>query len=219
MNNFFKGISLLGLSWKSWYYFLWYNFFSSHVVRNDRMKFLWPKRHSVIRFEKGARLILNANYIIGTQQVKGAHQEGRLLVQEHGTFIIGTEGFEQFAGMFIRVMPHGELQIDGLVANEGCQITAGKRIYIGSGCLFARDVTLRSDDVHHIDIKGYEPSKPISIGNHVWLGQGATVMKGVSIGDGAIIAAKALVLKDVPAMSLAGGIPAKIIKENVKWKA
>ena len=183
------------------------------------MKFLWPMRHTVIQFEKGARLVLNAHYVIGTQQMKGSHQEGRLLVQKNGTFIIGHEGFEQFAGMYIRVMPGGELEIDGLVANEGCQITAGQKISIGSGCLFARDVTLRSDDVHTIKIDGYEASRPITLGNHVWVGQGATILKGVTVGDGAVIAAKALVLKDVPAQALVGGVPAKIIRENIEWEA
>ena len=219
MNKLFKGLSLLGVSWRAWYYFIRYNFFCSHVQRNSRMKFLWPMRHTIIRFEKGARLILNANYVIGTQQVKGSHQEGRLLVQKKGTFIIGSEGFEQFAGMYIRVMPGGELEIDGLVANEGCQITAGRKIHIGNGCLFARDVTLRSDDVHTIRIEGYEASRPITIGNHVWIGQGATILKGVTVGDGAIIAAKSLVLKDVPAQALVGGVPAKVIRENVEWEA
>lgn len=49
------------------------------------------------------------------------------------------------------------------------------------------------------------------------IGIGSTILKGVNIGDGAIIAARALVNKDVPAKCLVGGVPAKIIKENVEW--
>ena len=61
-------------------------------------------------------------------------------------------------------------------------------------------------------------SKPIKIGNHVWIGQRATVLKGVTIGDGAVIAAGSIVTRDVPPHSLVGGIPAKVLKENVEWK-
>lgn len=67
-------------------------------------------------------------------------------------------------------------------------------------------------------INGSEPTRPIVIGNKVWIGTNVTVLKGVKIGDGCVIAAGSLVTKDIPANCLAGGVPAKVIKENVKWK-
>lgn len=54
----------------------------------------------------------------------------------------------------------------------------------------------------------------IVIGNDVWIGYEATILSGVHIGDGAIIGAKALVTKDVPAYSIVGGIPAREIKKR-----
>lgn len=58
-------------------------------------------------------------------------------------------------------------------------------------------------------------NKPLPvIGNDVWIGYGATVMNGVSIGDGAIIAARAVVTKDVPPYTIVGGNPAKIIRQR-----
>lgn len=54
---------------------------------------------------------------------------------------------------------------------------------------------------------------PIRIGNNVWIGAQATVLPGVTIGDGAIVGAGAVVTRDVPANVIVGGIPAKIIKK------
>lgn len=71
-------------------------------------------------------------------------------------------------------------------------------------------------DYHSIDGKPY--TVPVTIGNHVWIGCKSIILKGVNIGDGAIIAAGSVVTKDVPPFSLVAGSPAKLIKENVKWE-
>ena len=58
----------------------------------------------------------------------------------------------------------------------------------------------------------------VKIGNHVWIGTRAIIMKGVTIGDGAIIGAGAIVTKDVPSNSVVVGFPAKVIRENIEWR-
>lgn len=58
----------------------------------------------------------------------------------------------------------------------------------------------------------------VNIGNKVWIATNAIILPGVTIGDGAIIAAGAVVTKDVPSRSMVAGVPAKVIKENVEWK-
>ena len=61
-------------------------------------------------------------------------------------------------------------------------------------------------------------SAPIVIGDHVWIGVNATILKGVRIGSGAVIAAGAVVVRDVAPNSLVGGVPARVLKENVTWR-
>ena len=63
-----------------------------------------------------------------------------------------------------------------------------------------------------------EITKPIIIGDHVWIGKNALILKGVTIGNGAIVAAGSVVVKDVSAKTLVAGNPAKVIKDNVEWK-
>ncbi|MCM1070390.1 MAG: sugar O-acetyltransferase [[Clostridium] fimetarium] len=97
--------------------------------------------------------------------------------------------------------------------NSCCQFQDQGGIFIGDGCLIGHSVVLAT--LNHDP----EPSrrqnlrhKPIRIGNGVWIGARVTVTAGVTIGDNAIIAAGAVVTKDVPANMVAGGVPAKILK-------
>lgn len=62
--------------------------------------------------------------------------------------------------------------------------------------------------------QGYEEEKPVVIGDDVWIGSRVTILPGVHIGEGAIIGASSVVTKDVPAYSIVGGNPAKVIKSR-----
>jgi acetyltransferase-like isoleucine patch superfamily enzyme len=58
---------------------------------------------------------------------------------------------------------------------------------------------------------------PVDIGDDVWIGRGALVLPGVTIGDGAVVAAGAVVTKDVPAGSVVAGVPAKVVGRADSW--
>ena len=100
-------------------------------------------------------------------------------------------------------------------------IQCANHITIGDNCAIAGDVLIQDTDFHPVMDEDGNPkpiSKPIHIGNHVWICAKATILKGVTIGDGAIVAAGAVVTKDVPARCVVAGNPGKIVKENVVWK-
>ena len=63
------------------------------------------------------------------------------------------------------------------------------------------------------DAKGLEYARPIKVGNNVWLGGGVKVMPGVTIGNDVVVAAGAVVTKDIPDHCIAGGNPAKVIRK------
>ena len=96
--------------------------------------------------------------------------------------------------------------------NSGCNFQDQGGIYIGDHALIGHRVVLATID--H-DLNPYDRTNhcaPIHIGDRVWIGSGAIITRGVTIGDGAVIAAGAVVTKDVPANTVVGGIPAKVIK-------
>lgn len=81
------------------------------------------------------------------------------------------------------------------------------------------NVIIRDSDSHRITNEpSYSVRKPIVIGDDVWIGMNVIILKGVKIGTGAIIAAGAVVTKEVPPYTLVAGVPAKVIKENVSWE-
>jgi acetyltransferase-like isoleucine patch superfamily enzyme len=109
----------------------------------------------------------------------------------------------------------------GTRINGGVQINAIERIEIGGDCRIAQGVIIRDNDGHRLSTDGGRPEMirmPVKIGDHCWLGQRAMVLKGVTIGDNAVIAAGAVVTKDVPAGTLAGGVPAKTIYDRIDWE-
>ncbi len=101
-------------------------------------------------------------------------------------------------------------------------ITSTNKITIGDRCLTGKWVTITDNSHGKTDFESLqvEPIRrplyskgSITIGNDVWIGDKATILPGVTIGDGAIIAANAVVTKNVPAYSIVAGNPARIIKE------
>ena len=98
----------------------------------------------------------------------------------------------------------------------GTIIACRESIAIGDDALIAEYVTIRDQDHRYGgDVptaqNGFETA-PIIIGNNVWIGAKATITKGVTIGDNAVIAAGAVVIHDVPANTIAGGVPARVLK-------
>ena len=98
---------------------------------------------------------------------------------------------------------------DYAAIGANCKIWNFNEVKIGKFCMFAADVTLTNGG--H-DVNSYEPrSGPLHIGNGCWLGNGARIVGSLKIGDNVIVAAGAVVVRDVPPGSIVAGIPAKII--------
>ncbi len=120
---------------------------------------------------------------------------------------------------------------DYVFMNGFTKMRIDHHLKIGSNCMFGPNVTIWDTDNHPLSIaerhqqtidfafdfplsRSYEANGgDITIGNDVWIGMDALILGGVTIGDGAVVAARSVVTKDVPAKTLVGGVPAKVISE------
>src|SRR4029079_17879583 len=97
--------------------------------------------------------------------------------------------------------------------NLGCRFQDTGGITIGDGTLIGHGSTLTTLNHHEDpDRRSDMVPAPIRIGRKVWLGAAVTVVPGVTIGDGAIVGAVAVVTQDVPANAIGAGVPAKVIR-------
>jgi len=102
---------------------------------------------------------------------------------------------------------------DRVDIGEFTHIRAKGGVRIGSGVLIAANVTITSRG-HRVELPrwGVTADAPVAIEDDVWIGAGAIVLPGVTIGRGSVVAAGAVVAADVPPFTVVGGVPAKTIK-------
>lgn len=146
-------------------------------------------------------------------------QNGRtsVLKMEKGSHLIVRGRYTFYFGGTISIREGATLVLgSGGFINTDCRIMVKERIEIGDGCAISSDFEVMDSDWHALC--GVMRTAPVRIGNHVWIGTKVTVLAGVTIGDGAVIAAGSVVNKDIPPNALAAGVPARVIKTGVSWE-
>lgn len=109
----------------------------------------------------------------------------------------------------------GEIRIgDYVLVSPGSRISASDNITIGNSVMMANGVYITDSDWHGIydRTKRSADIRPVIIKDNVWLGDHCTVLKGVTIGENSIVAANAVVSRDVPANVIVAGNPAAVVK-------
>lgn len=194
------------------------------------IKSIWAK----IRFKGSPRIYRHTSFNVkkgGTCKFSGLVEIGKVWpgwgFSQPTTFFVKSGGsvdadsFSIHSGCTVVVMNGGKLILGAhSYLNRNSTVVCSYNILIGENVAIAQNVIIRDSDIHHIIIEGAEQpnTAPIHIGNNVWIGTSATILKGVTIGDGAVVAAGSIVTKDVPSNCLVAGNPAKIIKQNIKWR-
>lgn len=169
-----------------------------------------------LKLDKNSKLVLHNSLTLNANRMGRNGRSSILRMDENS--VLECHGFSFMYGADIILFKGSHLELGkGSFINSDCKIRCHKEITIGEGCAISHDFTVMDSDAHELD--GNRNTNPVHIGNHVWIGTRVTILNGVNVGDGAVIAAGSLVTKDVQAGSLVGGVPAKVIKEKVEWKA
>lgn len=151
------------------------------------------------------------------------NRQDYIKTHECSTLYLGENAHLKLNGRFtmhghstIMVHKGATLKIGDNTYLNGGSIDCSHHISIGDDCAIADGVQIMDNSWHAVNsqIGGGE----IEIGNNVWIATGAMILPEVKIGDGAIVAAGAVVTKDVPPRCMVAGVPAKVIKENVEWR-
>lgn len=151
--------------------------------------------------------------------------QAHLRLEHHGQWIVigGTPWPLHFQRIVVRGRDSGVLLADGCSSNGAILTVHGDRtaIALGQDCMLSHEVEIAASDEHAIigldDLAWLNPPKTVTIGPHAWLGANSSVLKGVSIGAGAILGTRSVASRDLPARSAAAGMPARVIRENVTW--
>ena len=169
-------------------------------------------------------------------QIEGSNNQiviGQHSILRQTRFIIKGSNHKIAIGENSRVNKGGCIWLE----DNGCELYIGKNttiergtiavtengsvIRIGDNCMFSDNVDIRSGDSHSIlDLETSQrinPAANVEIKEHVWLGNGVKVLKGVTIGENSVIGIGSVVSKNIPPNSVAVGVPAKVVKENVTW--
>ena len=169
------------------------------------------QNNGTIKFEK--------DVMLGAGQLAKPPYDTYVVVRKNG--VLEFKGSCHFTyGAAVEVHEGGHLIFgDDCGFNIGATIVCANRITLGNGVKGGRNITIRDNNGGHwMNFPGYKNSRPVEIGDHVWLCEGCTIMPGVKIGSGAVVGAKAVVFEDVPANSIVVGNPAQVVSENVEWK-
>ncbi len=124
---------------------------------------------------------------------------GKKVNIEHGAMFSAKTSLGDYSGIGINACINGDC-------------TIGDHVMMGPGVV----VITKNHSFDRTDIpmmfQGFEEERPVVIGNDVWIGERVIILPGVHVGDGAILAAGAVVTKDVPPYAIVAGVPAKTIK-------
>lgn len=144
---------------------------------------------------------------------------GRPAVANRGRMVIGdrVQLVSTIATLELVTEPGGCLEIGSRsLVNFGCSLVAHELVRIGDGCQIGPYTMLLDNDYHHVDPDRRlerPPSRPIVLGDNVWIGARSIVLPGVTIGRDSCVGAGSVVTRDVPERCLVAGVPARTIRE------
>lgn len=177
---------------------------------------------TTMKLAKGARIQFKERgfLIVGTERSSFRGWAGRNSIYMENDGLLEVNGFNQLGrGSLLWILSGGTVRLNGC-STSGCNMIIAKNLVeIGEGTQIAWGVTISDHDFHKTYTKGIQnvETAPVKIGKNCWIGADAKILKGVEIGDNAIVAAGAIVTRSVPPATLVAGVPARVVKTHVEF--
>lgn len=187
-----------------------YIFFQKNHIEGK----VYIKGKTYFKFGKNAKIKSQDVLVLCDDSIRYRSRPSLIRIDDDATLINDSSSI--YYGADIILFKGSTFKIGNSFINSNCKIRCHKSITIGDDCAISHDFTIMDSNAHSLN--GDRKTLPVEIKNHVWIGTRVTILSGVTIGEGAVIAAGSVVTKDVPPFSVVGGNPAKVIKENIKWK-
>ncbi len=149
---------------------------------------------------KGALISISQNLTVNKEynniRIWKNKKVGRFYLAKNAKLFV--DSCTMYSGITLSVNEDAVLSLGKCFFNYDCRISCYNSISIGDGVVIADNVTIRDSDNHIIIREGYVQSAPIVIEDNVWIGVNSTILKGVRIGEGSVVAAGAVVTKSCP---------------------
>jgi acetyltransferase-like isoleucine patch superfamily enzyme len=186
-----------------------------HWVGRGKTSQLRVHPRTKVRMERSASFDIEGSLRLGFRSKIARYQPSiAIFGRDSRTTVSGD--FSVFSDFSFVVEDGAELELGSGYFNTGAMILCTTKIKIGTSCLFGPQVVLRDDDGHYFE--NGPRSGPIAIGDNVWVGMRSTILKGATIGEGCVIAAGSVVTREIPPRCLAGGVPCRVIRQNITWR-
>lgn len=192
-------------------------FYEIKVISSSK-SILKKKKTSEIYIEKRLNMGLVSTRVGEIAQIK--YDRCILRLEDYGKLYI-KGNFQMYGGSRIIVGPGAKLELgNNSFISLDTKIICKEYIKIGENCAISWDCMIMDTDFHNIIHEGCKnkETKPINIGNNVWIGSKVSILKGVTIGDNVVVAANSVVTKSIPSDCIVAGNPAKVTKNNIKWQ-
>ena len=168
-----------------------------------------------VHVDPGSTTDVRGTLDLGCTYRGGPPYPGHLMLAAGARLVVEGD-FRVHTGAQLWVNEGATLTLGSGYANAGLNLSCFSAITIGRDVMISENVTLRDSDNHRVSgSSSPSATAPIRIGDAVWIGLNAVVLKGVTIGDGAVVAAGAVVTRDVPARAMVAGVPARVVREDV----